>query len=132
GQPPGEAPAGPVGGACGRAGFGGGGFGRRGGGMPSRSAILKDLEYRSRGLKQQANTTLNSQQTEAGNKVANDAAALDQYRDLLLTKEEIQQAGDAWAGGAGGDGPSVTYALKTKMTLPSRNDDQVIEIARVD
>jgi hypothetical protein len=131
GQQPG--PGGPGG-----AGFGGGGFGPGSGGggrggatMPTRSSLLKDLADRSRGLKQQANTTYNAQQTEAGGKLANDAAALDQYRDLLLTKEELQ-AGDTFADGVMGDGPSVTYPLKTKMSLPSRHDDQVLEIARID
>jgi hypothetical protein len=127
-----QPPPNPPGGGPGGPGFGGpgGGFGG-GGAMPSRTSLLKDLADRSRGLKQQAAQNFNTQQVEVGGKFANDAAALDQYRDLLLTKEELQ-AGETFADGILGDGPSVTYPLKTKMTLPSRTDDQVLEIARID
>ncbi len=125
--------AGPMGGPGGFG--GGGGFGGNaapaGASMPPRSTVLKDLVDRSRALKGQAVQNYNSANPEVGGRFANDAAALDQYRDLLLTKEELQ-AGDNLSDGLAGDGPSVTYALKTKMVLPSRNDDQVLEIARLD
>ncbi|HEY2785453.1 MAG TPA: mucoidy inhibitor MuiA family protein [Fimbriiglobus sp.] len=125
-MPPSNLPAGP-------GGFGGmqGGGGRGGATMPSRTSLLKDLAERSKALKGQAVQNFNSSQAEAGGRYANDAAAIDQYRDLLLTKEELQ-AGDQLAGGFVGDEPSVAYALKTKMALPSRNDEQVLEIGRLD
>lgn len=125
-QAPGVGPGGFGGGR------GGGAMGQAGGGaMPSRTAVLKDLEDRSRSLKGQATMNFNTFQTETGGKLANDAAALDQYRELLLTKEELQ-AGEQWTNVSAGDGPSVAYPLKSKVSLPSRNDGQVLEIARQD
>ncbi len=120
----------------------GGGAGFGGGGMPSQSAYLKDLEKQSQTLRKQATDNLNAlnpgeqgggrggQQAQGGKQV-NDAAALEQYRDLLVSKEEL--AKDApLVGGLLGDGPSVTYRLKTKLSLPSRNDDQTLEIAKLE
>lgn len=126
-------------------GFGGqgGGFGGGQFGMPSQSAYLKDLERQSQTLRKQAVDNLNAlnpgekggggrgDQQQAGGKQVNDAAALEQYRDLLVSKEEL--AKDApLSGGLLGDGPSVTYRLKTKLSLPSRNDDQTLEIAKLE
>jgi uncharacterized protein (TIGR02231 family) len=31
-----------------------------------------------------------------------------------------------------GEGPSVTYRLASRLTIPSRNDEQVIEVAKID
>ncbi len=110
-------------------GGGGGGFGG-GGGMPAPTAYLKGLEEQSRNFRAQSNLELNKKNDDIGNSFANQAAALDQYRDLLSSKEEIAKrdpASDSIDGG-----PSVTYHLKTKLSLPSRNDDQVLEIAKLD
>jgi hypothetical protein len=113
---------------------GGGGFG---GGMPPASAYVKDLENKSRELRRQSVDNLNSLnpqmggrggQQAAGGKQVNDAAALEQFRELLVSKEEIGKD----ATGTLGDGPSVTYRLKTKLTLPSRSDDQTLEIAKLE
>src|SRR5207248_2854779 len=35
-------------------------------------------------------------------------------------------------GDSGGEGPSVTFRLKNRMSLPSRNDDQTLEVARIE
>ncbi len=138
---PGGAPGGP--GSGGGAGFGGGqgGFGGGQFGMPSQSAYLKDLEKQSQQLRGQAKDNLNylnpqqgggrGGQQLAGGKQVNDAAALEQFRDLLVAKEEVGKD-HALGGGLVGDGPSVTYRLKNKLTLPSRNDDQTLEIAKLE
>jgi uncharacterized protein (TIGR02231 family) len=60
----------------------------------------------------------------------NSAAAIDQYRDLLISREDLRKSGAA--AGTGGDGPSVTYNLPAKLSLPTRQDEQVIEIAKLD
>jgi hypothetical protein len=31
-----------------------------------------------------------------------------------------------------GQGPSVTYHLRTRLSVPSRHDEQVIEVAKID
>jgi hypothetical protein len=98
------------------------------GGMPSTTTYLKSLEAESRDNRVQAQNELNKRNTVAGNVYANNAANLDQYRDLLASKDELRQLK---AEGVT-EGPSVNYHLKTKFTLPSRSDDQVIEIAKLD
>ena len=121
---------GPLGGPGGGGGAGfGGGFGG-GGGMPAPTAYLKGLEEQSRGFRAQSNAEFNKKNGDVGNTLSNQAAALDQYVDLLASKEEIAKrdtVSDILDGG-----PSVTYHLKTKLSLPSRNDDQVLEIAKLD
>lgn len=49
-----------------------------------------------------------------------------------MGREELQKEADAAARGVLGDGPSVTYPVKGKITIPSRSDEQVIEIAKFD
>ncbi|MBM3993268.1 MAG: mucoidy inhibitor MuiA family protein [Planctomycetes bacterium] len=60
----------------------------------------------------------------------NEAAAFDQARELTKTPEEIAHER---VGGrnAGGEGPSVAFHLKAKVSIPSRNDEQIIEIAKL-
>jgi hypothetical protein len=105
------------------------------GGMPSATAYAKDLEKQAAGLRGQAVQNYTQKNTEEAGKQQNDAAALEQFRDLLVDKEEIiQRAEGAAKPGAGplGDGPSVVYRLKGAMSVPSRNDEQVLEITRFD
>ena len=97
----------------------------------SESKQVKELEARSRDLRQQSVQNYNSLQEKAGGKFANEAAALDQFRDLLVAREEITKT-DGFDSGISGDGPSVTYRLKNKLTLPSRNDEQTLEITKLD
>src|SRR5205807_249210 len=49
---------------------------------------------------------------------------------LLASKEDISKARIEL--GDGTEGPSVTYRLRSKLSLPSRNDEQVLEIARIE
>jgi hypothetical protein len=108
---------------------GGGGFG--GGGMPAQSAYLRDLDRQSRELRGRAGQNWVEKKAEAAGKDVNDAAALEQFRDLLLTREQLAK-GDPLAAGLAGDGPSVTYHLRNRLSLPSRNDEQVLEIAKLE
>ena len=61
----------------------------------------------------------------------NCAAALEQTDELL----SASPAGGASGGAAANhnrEGPSVTYHLKQRFTIPSRNDEQLIEVARLE
>lgn len=111
------------------AGGGAGGFGV--GGMPPASAYLKDLSRQSQALRGRASQNTIENKTEAAGKDFNDAAALEQFRDLLVSREEIAKT-DPLAEGLAGDGPSVTFHLKTRLAVPSRSDEQVLEIAKLD
>jgi hypothetical protein len=70
-----------------------------------------------------------------GVKDLNDAAAWEQNIDLMRTRDEVlaqlKKDKKGIAGPSGTDGPSVTYHLPNKLTVPSRNDEQVIEVAKL-
>ena len=95
------------------------------------TAVLKDLDDRSKMLRSESAQSYNEKKGEFAAQQQNAAAALEQFRDLLVTKEEIAKTGGLNENLLG-DGPSVTYRLKTKLTLPSRSDDQTLEIAKLD
>jgi hypothetical protein len=68
----------------------------------------------------------------------NDAAAGEQQLELMRSHDEIvalnkkQMPGMPPAGGAvSNDGPSVTYHLAATLTIPSRNDEQIIEVTKL-
>jgi hypothetical protein len=99
-----------------------------GGAMPSATAFQKDLEKMSKDLRGQAAGNYAQNKNEDAAKQTNDAAAIEQYCDLFINREELTRPDRPSAN----DGPSVTYALKSKITIPSRSDEQVIEITRLD
>ncbi|MDY3563130.1 DUF4139 domain-containing protein [Gemmata sp. JC673] len=101
------------------------------GGMPSATEYAKDLDKLSKNLRSQVADNYREKNEQKANDLANNAAALEQFRDLFATKEELTAAAAA-PEGAAGDGPSVTYKLPTRLTVPSRSDEQVIEIAKIE
>ncbi len=104
---------------------GGGGMG---GGMPGPTAFQKDLEKMSKDLRGQAAGNYAQNKVDDAAKQTNDAAAIEQYCDLFISRDDLIRADRPLVN----DGPSVTYSLKNKITIPSRNDEQVIEITRLD
>jgi uncharacterized protein (TIGR02231 family) len=53
--------------------------------------------------------------------------------DLIQSKEELVAANRLNpAGGADIEGPSVTFHLRTRFSVPSRADEQVLEVAKLD
>ena len=98
--------------------------------VPAES--FKDLAKKSAEYRVQAQNLFNGsamkERDEAG-KLFNEAAAFDQTRELLrprdgATKHDLT--------GLSVEGPSVTYHLATKITVPSRHDEQVVEVAKID
>ena len=49
----------------------------------------------------------------------------------LAQKQRMQQGASAGTASVGMDGPSVTYHLTNKLTVPSRGDEQVIEVVKL-
>ncbi len=114
----------------------GGGQGGGKGGItfanPSGNTSIKELNELSRNYRDQAQRELNKKGQEAlGNDLWNGAAALEQARDLVLSLEETSK-GKGTGTGTKNEGPSVTYRLDSQLTVPSRNDEQVIEVTRLD
>ena len=62
----------------------------------------------------------------------NKAAALEATKELLhSTREEIGHLALLRGRPNTNEGPSVTYHLATKLSVPSRHDEQVIEVAKI-
>jgi hypothetical protein len=97
---------------------------------PAGLASAKDLEEVSKSLRAQAQTELNKKNSDVGNDIWNYAGALDQACDLILSPEEKLAKGTGMRP-TQREGPSVTYHLSAKLSVPSRNDEQVIEVARL-
>lgn len=65
---------------------------------------------------------------KSGGDILNEAAALEQTGDLLASVEEFKKA----KGVRVGEGPSITYSLAGKLSIPSRHDEQIIEITKLE
>jgi hypothetical protein len=118
------------------------------GGMPAASAFApakanKDLESLSHQLRSQAITNYRvGGAKEAGEAVRflNEAAAQEQNLELMRSRDEIYALNAKKPANptipptslpTSNDGPSVTYHLANRLTVPSRNDDQILEVAKL-
>jgi hypothetical protein len=97
---------------------------------PAGLASAKDLEEVSKKLRMDAQQELNKRNADVGNDIWNYAGALDQACDLVLSPEEKLAKGIV-VKTTQKEGPSVTYHLNAKLSVPSRNDEQVIEVTRL-
>ncbi len=110
-----------------------GGMGGMGGGMNGQ--IFRD---QSRELREKAQKELIGNRFDAGKNFINEAAALEQAVELLARKDA--KAEDAERASAQADdaattsreGPSVIYHLRARLTVPSRSDQQLIDVARIE
>jgi len=98
---------------------------------PGHAKALEAIQEQSTNLRAQSRDNYNGKNTTLGSQLANEAAALEQFRDLLAVREEIVKT-DGFSTGIIGNGPSVTFRLKNKLTLPSRSDEQTLEITKLD
>ncbi len=124
---------------------GGGGFGGRGGlvggPLPPEAFAPQppmDLAKKAVVLRNQAVQAYNNFDLLNATQQLNDAAAFEQQRDLMKSRAELIAENNKNPGrgpgpgpGAASDGPSVTYHLKSRLSIPSRNDEQVIEVAKI-
>jgi hypothetical protein len=89
-----------------------------------------DYEKQAKDLRWKGAQEIAGRRGMAGGKLINDAAALEQSLDLFNPNDDHQNRGKP-AGGPR-EGQSVTYHLNTKLSVPSRMEDQVIEVARLE
>ncbi len=108
-------------------------------GMPQLGAIPNpmgntesELTEAARQIREQAQVELNQKKEAVANEFSNYAGALEQARDLVLAAEEKSKGLSRNTRGTRNEGPSVTYHLKSRLTVPSRNEEQVIEVARLE
>jgi len=87
-----------------------------------------ELEEQARDLRAKAQKDLNERKLASGVGLVNTAAALGQSFELFNPDAAMQR------GCALGtrEGPTVMYHLKTKLSVPSRADEQVLEVARLE
>jgi len=91
----------------------------------------KDYKEEAKNLRSQAQGEFNKQDKDKGEKLVNEAAVVDQCFDLLTAKDDGFVFKSKPSAGPR-EGQSVTYHLPSKLTVPSRNDEQVIEVTRLD
>jgi hypothetical protein len=112
--------------------------GGMGGMMGANAANRMYYRDQSRELRKKAQEELIGNRAEAGKAFLNEAAAVEQAQELLARKDEKEVDADAnkpdapLAATAAHEGPSVTYHLRSVLTVPSRNDQQLIEVARIE
>jgi len=88
-----------------------------------------DFGKAAKDLRGQAAREYSQKKESTGGQFINDAAALEQCFDLFNPRDH-----QAKLKGPGGprEGQSVTYHLNSKLTVPSRSEEQVIEVARLE
>jgi hypothetical protein len=103
------------------------------GAIPNPQGLInaEDLGNTTKQLRQQAQSELNQKKEATGNDIWNYAGALDQACDLVLSPEG-RFSGKVKLRVGQHEGPSVTYHLNSRLTVPSRNDEQVLEVAKLD
>lgn len=104
--------------------------------IPGGGAAAKDLESRANSLRSQASANYRSGESKAvaeAGRILNDASAQEQQLDLMRSRDDIlaMQKKKAAAPMFANDGPSVTYHLSSQLSVPSRNDDQIVEVAKL-
>lgn len=108
-----------------------------GGGIFAPSSPNFDIEQKAKSLRGQAGFNYRSGGTKEQEEAArflNSASAYEQQIDLMRSKAEIvalQKKMSPAADPTRNDGPSVSYNLPNKLTVPSRNDEQVVEVVKL-
>jgi hypothetical protein len=90
-----------------------------------------DFDKQANFLRQEGQRAYNEKKGQSADTLVNTAGAVEQAKELLVTKEdEVKKGGGTKSGG--GEGPSITYHLAAKLSIPSRKDEQVIEVAKLE
>lgn len=95
---------------------------------PLKGPDATELEEQVRNLRTKAQKDFNAGKDSTGSGLVNTAAALDQSWELLNPEEAVKRGCSL----ATREGPSVTYHLNTRLTVPSRLDEQILEIAKIE
>lgn len=91
-------------------------------------AAASELEMQVKNLRGRGQKDFNEKRASSGANLFNTAAALDQSWELLNPEAALKRGCNL----AFKEGPSVTYHLNTTLNVPSRNDEQVIEVTRLE
>jgi len=94
----------------------------------TRQLDAMELDEQVKNLRSKAQKDFNEGKQSSGSGHFNTAAALDQSFELLNPDEAVKRGCFM----AVREGPSVTYHLTNSLTIPSRTEEQVIEVTRID
>src|SRR5207302_8587544 len=97
--------------------LGGGALGQQGGNLDLQQAVRAETEK----LRQQAEDNYSKKNSAEGSRLTNDAAALEQANEILVLEKEDLTARRTRATALAGQ--SVTHHLKTRLSVPSRNEE---------
>lgn len=98
--------------------------------VPAGSTQYREFKKSADGQRSQAQQLQNSANWMDSYKAINDAAACEQAGELIASRDDILSYNREVAAGAT-EGPSVTYRMRGPMSLPSRSDEQVLEVTRL-
>ena len=94
----------------------------------ARQTDVAELEEQIRNLRTKAQKDFNERKPATGIGLFNTAAALDQSWELLNPDAAVKRG----CALAMREGPTVTYHISTPLAVPSRTEEQVIEVARIE
>ena len=91
-----------------------------------------DFGAQAKIMRGQAQIEFNRKQSFAANTLYNEAATLEQTRDLLQPRDKLEAHNGSRPFAANDEGPTITYHLSGKLSVPSRMDEQVMEVTRIE
>lgn len=95
--------------------------------------FAKDNLEKSKQYRAQAQSEFNANKNvDAANRMWNDSAALEQCVQLLATKEIEESEKKSVNYDETGEGPGIAYHLNAVLSLPSRQDEQIVEVAKIE
>ncbi len=96
------------------------------GGLPHPDVLVGEEQIKN--LREKAQRDFNAKKHASGTGLVNTAAGLDQSFELSNPDEAMKRGCPLGAH----EGPTVTYHLKTRLSVPSRPDEQMLEITRLE
>jgi len=100
---------------------------------PMGGTSLAEIQEATRNLRRQAQAESNGKNEKVSNEIFNYVGNLEQATELVFQGDERHKLNDvAQKSDPEKEGPSVAYKLDTKISIPSRNDEQILEVVRFD
>jgi uncharacterized protein (TIGR02231 family) len=97
--------------------------------MPANPAAQADNFKQAKSFRGQAQQEYAQKKEMSGSELINKASALEQTNEFLWISRDDLQKNRNRSGQQ--EGQSVTYHLDLKLTVPSRSDEQVLEVAKL-
>ncbi len=100
---------------------------------PMGGTSLAEIQEATRNLRKQAQAESNGKNEKTSNEIFNYVGNLEQATELVFLGDERHKLNDvAQKSDPEKEGPSVAYKLDTKISIPSRTDEQILEVVRIE